>query len=380
MRHKYKLKIFIFAIVLCTVLLLLRPIYRRTLDIKIHPTDFNKYVYCFDDTYYYLQPDGIYVFDDSNQNKIIELNNCKQFVVDSQYIYCLITDSYKYNITIYDKNNSNKIKKIDLTDKNINLLGISDDKLIYCHWNNDSSKKNMVFLDISDGKKIDIENDIKNYGHVSIYKNDYIKTANIYSEDLFSTQNGNKINCNDGWSSTVIGFINNTIIYTCNMDFIAEIILLDTENNIENSIHIAYDSKLCGAESLLFNINEEQNKFVLAGNKASPFFLEAYIDSSDELKYHKYDVVAVFDSTHCSLINEKTFRTFERVICVDKDKVMTYYKGHYLTYDLNNWKVIRKQDADEIKNGGSYTFETCGDYIFVFDDDSGELLNTININ
>ena len=59
---------------------------------------------------------------------------------------------------------------------------------------------------------------------------------------------------------------------------------------------------------------------------------------------------------------------------------MTYYKGHYLTYDLNNWKVIRKQDADEIKNGGSYTFETCGDYIFVFDDDSGDLLNMISIN
>ena len=380
MRHKYKLKIFIFAIVLCIVLLLLKPIYRRTLDIKIHPTDSNEYVYCFDDTYYYLQPDGIYEFDDSNQNKIIELINCKQFIVDSKYIYCLIMDSSeKYNITVYNKNNSNEIKNFKLTDKNINLLGISDNKLIYCHWNNDSSKKDMVFFDISNGEKTDIENDIENYGDVSIYKNDSIKTASIYSEALFSMQDGNKFNCNDGWSSTVIGLINNTIIYTYNIN-LSEIILLDTKNNIENSIHIAHDSKVRGAESLLFNINEEQNKFVLAGNKASPFFLEAYIDSSDELKYHKYDVVAVFDSTHCSLINEKTFRTFERVIGVNDDKVMTYYKGHYLTYDLNNWEVIQKQDADEIKNGGSYTFETCGDYIFVFDDDSGDLLNMISIN
>ena len=39
----------------------------------------------------------------------------------------------------------------------------------------------------------------------------------------------------------------------------------------------------------------------------------------------------------------------------------------------------RRLTVDEIKEGGSYTFESCGDYIFVFDNNSGELLNTINI-
>ncbi len=51
--------------------------------------------------------------------------------------------------------------------------------------------------------------------------------------------------------------------------------------------------------------------------------------------------------------------------------------GEYLTYSIDTWEVISEQSADEI--GGSYTFETCGDYVFVFDDNSGELLNTIDI-
>ena len=63
----------------------------------------------------------------------------------------------------------------------------------------------------------------------------------------------------------------------------------------------------------------------------------------------------------------------------NSQKAITYYKGKYLTYSLEDWSLIKKQSVDEIKEGGSYTFESCGDYIFVFDNNSGELLNTINI-
>lgn len=64
----------------------------------------------------------------------------------------------------------------------------------------------------------------------------------------------------------------------------------------------------------------------------------------------------------------------------DYEIAMTYYNGKYRTYDLNDWHLISKQTADEIQNDGSYTFESCGDYVFVFDDNSGNLLNTIDVN
>ena len=42
-------------------------------------------------------------------------------------------------------------------------------------------------------------------------------------------------------------------------------------------------------------------------------------------------------------------------------------------------EITAEQPADEIKSSGSYTFESCGDYIFVFDDNYDKLLNTISI-
>lgn len=83
-----------------------------------------------------------------------------------------------------------------------------------------------------------------------------------------------------------------------------------------------------------------------------------------------------YETSH---FEEKKTKNHERIIYANSQKAITYYKGKYLTYSLEDWSLIKKQSVDEIKEGGSYTFESCGDYIFVFDNNSGELLNTINI-
>lgn len=41
--------------------------------------------------------------------------------------------------------------------------------------------------------------------------------------------------------------------------------------------------------------------------------------------------------------------------------------------------MVPRKDADELKDGGKYTFEACGEYVFVFDDDTGECINRIKI-
>ena len=69
----------------------------------------------------------------------------------------------------------------------------------------------------------------------------------------------------------------------------------------------------------------------------------------------------------------------ELLLCIGSEKAITYYNGEYLTYSLEDWKVIDKQDADEIKDGGSYFFEACGEYLFVFDDKTDKLINKLKV-
>ena len=100
---------------------------------------------------------------------------------------------------------------------------------------------------------------------------------------------------------------------------------------------------------------------------------------SDEMKRHMNDYLLIFDTDTLELKSGRKTRTFERIIYADAEKAITYYKGNYITYSISDWKRIGKTAADEIKEGGSYTFELCGEYVFVFDDNSGECINRIAI-
>lgn len=82
------------------------------------------------------------------------------------------------------------------------------------------------------------------------------------------------------------------------------------------------------------------------------------------------------------LADEWLDETHGRIIYADSEKLIVYsvsWGGQYITYSISEHKVTDKQKAGEIKDGGSYTFETCGEYIFVFDDNTGELVNTISV-
>lgn len=109
-----------------------------------------------------------------------------------------------------------------------------------------------------------------------------------------------------------------------------------------------------------------------------PPFKAKAIDFSSELENHGYDVLIMINLSSNEIYRHRTNR-FERILYADSKKAITYYDGKYLIYSLDEWEVTSEQTADEIKSGGSYTFETCGDYIFVFDDNNGKLLSKINV-
>lgn len=103
------------------------------------------------------------------------------------------------------------------------------------------------------------------------------------------------------------------------------------------------------------------------------------VATSYEMSKHKSDHLYIINTIDCTKSLERNTKTFERILYADSQKVITYYKEKYLTYSLEDWIIISTQTADEIKKGGSYIFEISGDYIFVFDNNSGELLNKISI-
>ena len=97
-----------------------------------------------------------------------------------------------------------------------------------------------------------------------------------------------------------------------------------------------------------------------------------------QLENHDYDAYIKVNTDDFKLVRHET-KKFERIIYANNNKVVTYYNGKYITYSADDWNVVSEKDADEIKDGGMYTFKACGEYVFVFDDNTDECINRIKV-
>ena len=97
---------------------------------------------------------------------------------------------------------------------------------------------------------------------------------------------------------------------------------------------------------------------------------------SSDLNTHQYDVLTVYDIKDNEAKNFKT-RKGEKIIYADEDEIITYYKNSCITYSTDDLKKIKEETMDKIKSGRSYVFTVCGEYIWLFDEGSGELVERI---
>ena len=97
------------------------------------------------------------------------------------------------------------------------------------------------------------------------------------------------------------------------------------------------------------------------------------------MKKHKHDVLLTIDRNSPESIDRWETKTFERILYVDDEVIVTYYNGKYIKYSTDSKKVISKTDTDVIKEPGSYLTQGCGDYVFVFDKESEKLLDKVSI-
>ena len=154
-------------------------------------------------------------------------------------------------------------------------------------------------------------------------------------------------------------------------------------------------SSFSGAEDIKFTINElsettisekvyfysdtDINMFVAACRKSKGLSPKPHIASFEEMTNHNGDIIFSFDKKKCSMEEIRKTASHERILYANRDIALTYYNGMYRRYSIDNWEITSEFPASEIKEGGSYSFEACENYIFVFDNSTGAILNKLTI-
>ena len=148
---------------------------------------------------------------------------------------------------------------------------------------------------------------------------------------------------------------------------------LKSDRTEVKSVHLRQETRQTGETTIKGN-----NAFAVIVAIDQPFSMKGDHHYLPQLDNHDYDAYIKVNTDDFKVQRHKT-RKFERIIYADDKKVVTYYNGKYITYSTDDWKVTDEKKADEIKNGGKYTFEACGEYVFVFDDDTGKCINRIKV-
>ncbi len=341
------------------------------------------------------------------KNEYFILSDGKITNADSKEVIYSVADensfikSYNDLIWIFDGSSNEKLKAIDKNgnvkkrylfpedsiDFMINgdvIFDLTSDELIIYRLKDETHLKKVkidyTFVFHSDENRFDLYKYSCEYGECLFFdmtdENDidiYFATDKNYNEIIGSKKSGS--NCIDLYS-----FGKDSIIYAYYLNYNNLFEYSFKDNNSKGSILELTDHvKNFYQRRLPYYSNQNLMILITQENKYRSLRREPPVSFSDEMEKHDHDYAVIIDKNDFE-VKEKKTKTFERILYVDSEKAITYYKGKYLTYSLDGWKVTDKQSASEIKEGGSYNFVTCGDYIFVFDNDSDELLNKISIS
>lgn len=304
--------------------------------------------------------DLIWIFDDSCNEKLKAIdkygNVKKHYLFPEDSIDFLINDDIVF----------------DLTSKELIMYRLTDDTHL------EKKEIDYSFVFHSEDNRFDLYKYSCEYGECLFFDmNDTNDKDAFYAVD---SEHNEVIGACEKNTIDLLAYEEDRIFYTRSHFNLKTISEYSFKDNIEKNSEIEFGKYSRGFFQKFYYCQSNEIIILMAQTVTSRSFArEARVYNSDEMKKHNHDYAVIIDKNDFE-VKEKKTKTFERIIYVDSEKAITYYKGKYLTYSLDDWKVTDKQSASEIKEGGSYNFVTCGDYIFVFDNDSDELLNKIRIN
>lgn len=342
-------------------------------------------VVCLNNDYYRIKDGNIYNLD--NHKSIYQTNDKYAFMKPFDELLWVIDNSTKDNLKAINSSGT-VIKSYSIPNYTKDFF--INDNVIFCV----SSDGIEMYQLYSDGHKEQISVD---YSFVFESKNAYFKLykysceygeclyfdmdSDNYDDSYFAVDSNYQNTISSNGRINLLLFETDRIVYTESLFQLSTLYEYSFVNDTE-FCHIAD----IGDYSQNFFVNmpyfsdKEYIISVAQNTTLRSLRREPPTSTSCEMSKHKNDYLFIFKSKDCTEQFDRETKTFERILYVDNEKVLTYYNGKYLTYSLDEWKVIDKQPAKEIKNGGLYTFEICNEYIFVFDYVSGELLNTIDVS
>lgn len=359
-------------------------------DIKIKVSNlYNEHsnIVCLNDDYYRLKDGNIYNL--VTQESLYHTNDRFAFIKSFDSLIWMVDNSDKDNLKAIDSSGK-AVKSYSIPDYTKDFF--INNNVIFCM----SSDGIEIYQLYNDGHKEQISVD---YSFVFESENSYFKLykysceygeclyfdmeSDNYNDSYFAVDSNMQNMISSNGRVNLLHHQQDRIIYTestFRLKTLYEYSFVDGEEHCYNNLDI--DDYAQGFfENTPYASNDKYIISVAQRTTSRSITRDGGpTATSCEMSKHKNDRLYIISTDDCTKSFQHGTRTFERILYADGEKAITYYNGEYLTYSLDKWEVIDSQSADEIQVGGSYTFESCGDYVFVFDDNSGELLNTIDVS
>lgn len=360
--------IIVFVIVLFYILVWNKPKVKADVNTKVFNSSMCQRV---DDDYYYISGKSVKRLNNDEEKTVYEGIKPYRICVDKEYLYvcdngviCVDLKSGKSNIIV-------NVKKEDLW-----YIYADNGCLFY-----EISSEPLKCIDIKTGETkdaIELLNDKSDGFHKQRFSDDKWIIADIRESEIYSFEiaknDMSRLFARPHHNSTA-GFVekDNELLKVEVSGDCFDFDYIKSDRTEVKSVDLPQEMRQTGETTIKGN-----DAFAVIVAIDQPFSMKGDHHYLPELEYHYHDTYVKVNTNDFKVQRHKT-RKFERIIYVSDNKVVTYYSGKYVTYSADEWKVTDENNADEIKDGGKYTFEACGEYVFVFDDDTGECINRIKV-
>lgn len=324
-----------------------------------------------EDEYFFVKNNGVYAY--GNDEPVIQTN--KPLICSENDILYVYSDDIITGYTI-DLKKTDEFKLVGdimaFSVANEKIITFDTDRNLHIYNKNDMSEYNLP------QESIKLDDGTLNYFEIDNMKI-FEYEPDIINRDIsdgeFIFENGEKIFEYRTKYAQSIPYVNEKYA------------IVNPRTNASGSL-IKFDYKKSEEESLSLSeyrgnpidyIHDNDTIIsILSVVNISPH--DNYFKEINNLKNHYKDIIVFINTDSMKIEKDFEVSKKERILFANKNIAVTFFKGECITYSLENWTKINSQKIEKIKKGGSYVFQVCGDYIFVFDDNTGELINRISID